>query len=192
MGSGTGRVLFSLYKIFGDSVSYCGLDSSEPMIRISNKKLSDLKIKNTVFQNYDTTNSSINELFDDETTKIVMCMYNTIGVIPSSKRNQFFDNMKKLAGKDGLALVSAFNGDDFEFAAPKMYHPMKEMVKQIDENSFDEKRLAFRNRLGYYSQWFTKNQVNNFLDSKTIPIPINVSHEKKYHIFGHIFTDRPL
>lgn len=192
MGSGTGRVLFSLYKIFSDSISYCGLDASEPMIKISTQKQIDLNIKNTIFVNYDTTNPSINELFDEESTKITMCMYNTKGVIPPSKRCQFFDNMKKLAGKEGLALVSAFNGDDFAFAAPKMYHPMKEMVKTIDEDSFDEKKLAFRNHLGYYSQWFTKYQLNNFLDSKAEPIPINVPINNKIHTLGHVFTDRQI
>ena len=98
--------------------------------------------------------------------------------------------MKRLAGKEGLALVSAFNGDDFAFAAPKIYHPMKEMVKKIDEDSFDEKRLAFRNSLGYYSQWFTKHQLNDFLDSQTEPIPINVSVNDEVHTLGHVFTDR--
>ena len=192
MGSGTGRVLFSLYKIFGDSVSYIGLDSSEPMIEISNQKQANLNINNTAFLNYDTTNPSIDELFDDESTKITMCMYNTVGVIPPSKRCQFFDNMKRLAGKEGLALVSAFNGDDFAFAAPKLYHPMKGMVKRIDEDSFDEKRLAFRNSLGYYSQWFTKPQLNNFLDSEIEPIPINVSVNNTVHTLGHVFTDRQI
>ena len=192
MGSGTGRVLFSLYKILGESVSYCGLDASESMIQISKQKQAYLDIKNTNFLKYDTTNSSIDELFDDESTKITMCMYNTVGVITPTKRQQFFDNMKRLAGKDGLALISAFNGDNFAFAAPKMYHPMKEMVKQIDEDSFDEEKLAFRNQLGYYSQWFTKNQLNNYLDSEAEPIPITVSVNNKVHTLGHIFTDRQL
>ncbi len=53
-----------------------------------------------------------------------------------------------------------------------------------------EKKLAFRNSLGYYSQWFTKNQLNNFLGSETEPIPINVPVNNKIHTFGHIFTDR--
>ena len=181
MGSGTGRVLFSLYKILGDSISYCGLDASEQMIQISKQKQLDLNIVNTNFLKYDTTNSSIDELFDDESTKITMCMYNTVGVIAPTKRQQFFDNMKRLAGKDGLALISAFNGDDFAFAAPKMYHPMKEMVKQIDEDSFDEKQLAFRNHLGYYSQWFKKFQLKNYLSSEAEPIPINVSINNKDH-----------
>ena len=38
MGSGTGRVLFSLQKIFGDYASYCGLDVSESMIQLSKNK----------------------------------------------------------------------------------------------------------------------------------------------------------
>ena len=192
MGSGTGRILFSLYKIFGDSVSYYGLDASEPMIQLAKQKQNNMNINNTTFLNYDTTNSSIDELFDDESKKITMCMYNTIGVITPFKREQFFDNMKRLAGRDGLAIVSAFNGDDFAFAAPQLYNPMKGMVKQIDEDSFDEKKLAFKNRLGYYSQWFTKNQLNNFLDSEAVPVPINVSVKNKIHTLGHVFTDRQL
>ena len=67
---------------------------------------------------------------------------------------------------------------------------MKDMVKQIDEDSFDEKKLAFRNSLGYYSQWFTKKQLNKFLDSEADPIPINILVNNKIHTFGHVFTDR--
>lgn len=192
LGSGTGRVLFSLYKILGNSVTFCGLDASEPMIQLSKIKQSELKIKNISFLNYDVTDSKIDELFDDDSTKIPMCVYNTVGVIPLSKRQQFFETMIRLAGKNGFALVSAFNGDDFAFAAPKIYHPMKSMVKRIDGDSFDEKRLAFKNSLGYYSQWFTKNQLKDLLGSEAEPIPIKVSVNSKTHILGHVFADRQL
>ncbi len=43
MGSGTGRVLFSLQSILGDSVSYCGLDVSESMIQLSKNKQVEMK-----------------------------------------------------------------------------------------------------------------------------------------------------
>ena len=193
MGSGTGRVLFALQQIMGDSVSYFGLDAAKSMIELSEKKQSSLKNNKISFLHYDVTNPEIDEIFDDDSVKITMCMYNTIGVITSSKRHQFFGNMTRLAGKEGLALVSAFNGDDFAFVSPKIYTPMKKMVKRIDEDSFDEKKLAFRNSLGYYSQWFTKNQVLELLGSNAEPIPINVSlseEKQNSHIFGHIFSDR--
>lgn len=187
MGSGTGRVLFSLSKILGGSVSFCGLDASEPMIEISRRKQPP---QNISFVHCDITDSDIGELFRDDSAKIALCMYNTVGVIPPSKREQFFDNMRGLAGSDGLALVSAFNGDDFAFAAPRIYRPMKSMVRRIDDDSFDEQGRAFRNSLGYYSQWFTKDQVKELLHSDAAPIPINVSVGGRAKTFGHIFADR--
>ena len=190
LGSGTGRVLFSLQNIFGNSLSYCGLDASESMIQLSKTKQSKLNLQNISFQNYDVTNTKIDELFDDDSIKIPICVYNTIGVIPIQKREQFFENMKKLAGKEGFVLLSAFNGDDFAFASPQIYHPMKSMVKQIDADSFDEEKLAFRNSLGYYSQWFKKTQLQAFLKSEINPIPIKVSINDVPHVLGHVFVDR--
>ena len=189
LGSGTGRVLFALQKILGNSVSYCGLDASKPMVDLSNMKKSKLSLDSISFLHYDVTNPKIDEIFDDS-TKIVMCMYNTIGVIPVERRKQFFENVKNLAGKDGLGLISAFNGDNFSFVAPKIYHPMKKMVKRIDDDSFDEQKVAFRNSLGYYSQWFTKNQINEFLDSSVEPVPIKVKVEGSSKTMGHVFTNR--
>ena len=189
LGSGTGRVLFALQKILGNSVSYCGLDASKPMVDLSNMKKSKLSLDSISFLHYDVTNPKIDEIFDDS-TKIVMCMYNTIGVIPVERRKQFFENVKNLAGKDGLGLISAFNGDNFSYVAPKIYHPMKKMVKRIDDDSFDEQKVAFRNSLGYYSQWFTKNQINEFLDSSVEPVPITVNVEGSSKTMGHVFTNR--
>ena len=100
--------------------------------------------------------------------------------------------MKRLAGKDGFVLISAFNGDDFAFVAPKIYNPMKRMVKKIDEDSFDEEKLAFRNSLGYYSQWFTKKQLKDMLNSDIEPVPIKVSIDNQAYSFGHVFVDRQL
>lgn len=191
LGSGTGRVLFALQKILGDSVSYCGLDASKSMVNLSNMKKSKLDLNSISFSHYDVTNPKIDEIFDDS-TKIVMCMYNTIGVIPVERRKQFFENVKNLVGKDGLGLISAFNGDDFSFVAPKIYHPMKKMVKRIDDDSFDEQKVAFRNRLGYYSQWFTKKQINEFLGSSVEPIPISVNVEGRSKTMGHVFTNRKI
>jgi hypothetical protein len=71
-----------------------------------------------------------------------------------------------------------------------MYVPMNEMVRQIDEDSFDEEKLAFRNRLGYYSQWFTQNHLLELLHSSAEPIPINVILDENMHTFGHVFLDR--
>ena len=190
MGSGTGRVLFSLCRELKDAVSYVGIDSSKPMIELSKKKKSKSNLGDFSFYHYDVTDPKISQFLDDSSVKIIMCMYNTIGVIPAEKRQQFFDTMKDLAGKEGIVLISAFNGDDFEFVAPKIYTPMKNMVHKIDDDSFDVKKLAFKNSLGYYSQWFTKNQISNLLHSDITPHPINISSNGISRIFGNIFSSR--
>lgn len=189
LGSGTGRVLFALQRILGNSISYCGLDASKSMVALSDVKRSKLGLDSISFLHYDVTNPKIEEMFDDS-TKIVMCMYNTIGVIPVERRGRFFENVRSLAGMDGLGLISAFNGDDFSFVAPKIYHPMKKMVRRIDDDSFDEQKVAFRNSLGYYSQWFTKSQIKKFLGSSAEPIPISVDIEGSPKTMGHVFTSR--
>ena len=129
------------------------------MIELSKKKQSESGSSKISFQNYDVTNPAIGNLFEKDSIKITMCMYNTVGVITPSKRQQFFENMTRLAGKEGLAMVSAFNGDDFAFVAPRIYTPMKRMVRQIDEDSFDEGKLAFKNKLGYLQSVVYKKSI---------------------------------
>lgn len=193
MGSGTGRVLFSLDKILKDnSMMFYGIDNSEQMINRANQKRlhNNSKNHNMKFLRHDLTDPNLCKLFEQDTTKIVMCMYNTIGVIPPDKRSTFIDNMSRLAGTDGLAIISAFNGDDFGFASPRLYIPMKEMVKQINEDSFDEKNLVFKNSLGYRSQWFTKKELKELLKTNTESIPIDVLIDDKSHTLGHVFVNR--
>lgn len=193
MGSGTGRILFSLDKTLKDnSMMFYGIDNSEQMINKANQKrlLNNSKNQNMKFLKHDLTDPNLCELFEQDTTNIIVCMYNTIGVIPPNRRATFIDSMSRLAGRDGLVIISAFNGDDFGFAAPKLYIPMKEMVKQIDDDSFDEKNIVFKNSLGYHSQWFTKKELKELLQSEVEPIPIDVLIDDKLHTLGHVFVNR--
>ena len=104
----------------------------------------------------------------------------------------FFENMKKIAGHEGLVILTMFNGDDFGFVAPRLYKPMMPMIKQIDKNSFDEENRIFQNGLGFRSQWFTKNQIKTILKSEIEPIPINVTIEGELRTCGNVFLDRNL
>jgi hypothetical protein len=115
-----------------------------------------------------------------------------LGVIPSDKRQMFVDNMRSIAGDDGLTILTAFNGDNFGFVAPKMYRPMMPMIKQIDDNSFDEKNRIFQNNLGFRSQWFTKNELKSLLHTEVDPIPIDVKIDDKLHTFGNVYLDRKI
>ncbi|MDC0042022.1 class I SAM-dependent methyltransferase [Candidatus Nitrosopelagicus sp.] len=192
MGAGTGRVIFALdEKLQGNSIKFYGVEVSEPMLNYANQKKQNHEgISKIEFLKFDLTNVNLSEYFQSGETNIVMCLYNTLGVISSDKRQKFIDNMKKIAGKKGLTILTAFNGDDFGFVAPKLYNPMMPMIKQIDQNSFDETNRVFQNDIGFRSQWFTKNELKSMLDTNVEPIPINVTINDTLHTFGNVFIDR--
>jgi len=194
MGAGTGRVLFALDKnLNNNSLEFIGVEVSEPMLERANQKnQTHNTLSNIEFLKHDLTESNLPEYFESSGSAIVMCLYNTLGVIPSDKRQMFVDNMKRIAGDDGLTILTAFNGDNFGFVAPKMYHPMMPMIKQIDDNSFDEKNRIFQNNLGFCSQWFKQNELKSLLRTEVDPIPIEVKIDNKLHTFGNIYLDRKI
>jgi len=196
MGAGTGRAIFALDKMLEkDSVEFVGVEVSKPMIRRANQKKENhsRNPNNIKFLQLDLTDPNLSDHFNSERTNIVMCLYNTLGVIPSEKRQSFVDNMRKIAGKEGLVIITVFNGDNFGFVAPRLYRPMIPMIRRIDDDSFDEENRVFHNSLGFRSQWFTKTQLKSILHSENVrPIPIEVKVEGKIQIFGNVFPSKEI
>ena len=190
MGAGTGRVVFALdKKLRNDSIKFFGVENSDSMLNYANQKnISHDGLSEITFLKYDLTDSKLSQYFELKNSNIVMCSYNTLGVVPSDKRLSFINNMKTIAGKNGLVILTMFNGDDFSFVAPKMYHSMIPMIKKIDDDSFDEENRVFHNSLGFRSQWFTKNEINSLLDSTLDPFPINVIIGDTSKTFGNVFV----
>ena len=192
MGAGTGRVVFALdKKLHNSNVQFYGVEISEPMLNYAHKKnLNHERFSKIDFVKSDLTNSNLYKYFNLNETNIVICSYNTLGVIPFDKRQKFVDNMKTIAGEKGLVILTTFNGDNFSFVAPKLYNSMMPMIRQIDDDSFDEKNRLFQNSLGFHSQWFTKNEVKSMLDSNVEPISIDVMIDGISYTFGNVFVDR--
>ncbi|MCA9812395.1 MAG: class I SAM-dependent methyltransferase [Nitrosarchaeum sp.] len=194
MGAGTGRVVFALAdKIKNNTLQFYGVEISEPMIKHANQKNQvHHNNQNIRFLKHDLTDPNLSDYFDPNSIKIVMCLYNTLGVVPSDKRQMFVDNMIKIAEPDGLVIITAFNGDDFGFVAPRLYHPMMTMIRQIEKNSFDERNRVFQNSLGFHSQWFTRAELKSMLHSDIEPIPIEVVIDDEPHTFGNVFVNKKL
>ena len=194
MGAGTGRVVFALdKKLHNTNVQFYGVEISEPMLNYAHKKnLNREKFSKIDFVKSDLTNSNLYKYFNLNETNIVICSYNTLGVIPFDKRQKFVDNMKTIAGEKGLVILTTFNGDNFSFVAPKLYNSMMPMIRQIDDDSFDEKNRLFQNSLGFHSQWFTKNELKSMLNSDVEPISIDVTINDVSYTFGNVFVDRTI
>ena len=194
MGAGTGRVVFALdKKLHNTNVQFYGVEISEPMLNYAHKKnLNHERFSKIDFVKSDLTNSNLYKYFNLNGTNIVICSYNTLGVIPFDKRQKFVDNMKTIAGEKGLVILTTFNGDNFSFVAPKLYNSMMPMIRQIDDDSFDEKNRLFQNSLGFHSQWFTKNELKSMLNSDVEPISIDVTINDASYTFGNVFVDRAI
>ena len=194
MGAGTGRVVFALdKKLHNDSIEFFGVENSDSMLNFANdKNINHDGVSKISFLKYDLTDSNLPKYFQSKDANIVMCTYNTLGVVPSDKRQKFIDNMKIIAGKNGLVVLTMFNGDDFGFVAPKLYHSMIPMIKQIDDDSFDEENRVFHNSLGFRSQWFTKNEIKSMLNINIDPNPIDVVVDDKSFTFGNVFVNRKI
>ena len=194
MGAGTGRVVFALdKKLHNTNVQFYGVEISEPMLNYAHKKnLNHERFSKIDFVKSDLTNSNLYKYFNLNETNIVICSYNTLGVIPFDKRQKFVDNMKTIAGEKGLVILTTFNGDNFSFVAPKLYNSMMPMIRQIDDDSFDEKNRLFQNSLGFHSQWFTKNELKSMLNSDVEPISIDVTINDVSYTFGNVFVDRAI
>ena len=194
MGAGTGRVVFALdKKLHNTNVQFYGVEISEPMLNYAHKKnLNHERFSKIDFVKSDLTNSNLYKYFNLNETNIVICSYNTLGVIPFDKRQKFVDNMKTIAGEKGLVILTTFNGDNFSFVAPKLYNSMMPMIRQIDDDSFDEKNRLFQNSLGFHSQWFTKNELKFMLNSDVEPISIDVTINDLSYTFGNVFVDRAI
>ena len=194
MGAGTGRVVFALdKKLHNTNVQFYGVEISEPMLNYAHKKnLNHERFSKIDFVKSDLTNSNLYKYFNLNGTNIVICSYNTLGVIPFDKRQKFVDNMKTIAGEKGLVILTTFNGDNFSFVAPKLYNSMMPMIRQIDDDSFDEKNRLFQNSLGFHSQWFTKNELKSMLNSDVEPISIDVTINDVSYTFGNVFVDRAI
>ena len=194
MGAGTGRVVFALdKKLHNTNVQFYGVEISEPMLNYAHKKnLNHERFSKIDFVKSDLTNSNLYKYFNLNETNIVICSYNTLGVIPFDKRQKFVANMKTIAGEKGLVILTTFNGDNFSFVAPKLYNSMMPMIRQIDDDSFDEKNRLFQNSLGFHSQWFTKNELKSMLNSDVEPISIDVTINDASYTFGNVFVDRAI
>jgi len=194
MGAGTGRVVFALdKKLHNPNVRFYGVEISEPMLNYAQKKNHNHERFSKIdFLKSDLTNSNLHKYFNLNETNIVICSYNTLGVIPFDKRQKFIDNMKIIAGEKGLTILTTFNGDNFNFVAPKLYNSMMPMIRKIDDDSFDEKNRLFQNSLGFHSQWFTKNELKSMLNSDVEPIPIDVIINDVSYTFGNVFVDRTI
>ena len=79
-----------------NAIKFYGVEVSEPMLNHANQKNQNHEgVSKIEFLKFDLTNENLSEYFQSDETNIVMCLYNTLGVIPSDKRQKFIRQYEK-------------------------------------------------------------------------------------------------
>lgn len=96
--------------------------------------------------------------------RIVCNMLNTLGIMNPSIREDTLLEMKELAGPDGTIVLSVFDANYFTKGVEQIYTPLKGLVGDFSLGiNVDHLTSVFTTEKGYYSHWFTEEEITNLV-----------------------------
>lgn len=107
-----------------------------------------------------------------DTEIVVFCPLNTLGIFLERDRPETISAMARLAGKNGVVLVSIFNAVGFEKNAYEIYAPVMPMVGKFDrKTALDLKTNTFHNG-DYFSHWFLEDEIFRLVEKNLKATPL--------------------
>jgi len=98
--------------------------------------------------------------------KVVMCVGNTIGIIPSEIRTKVYQQMKKLAGADGYMVVIYWNGNRFGDAVQNFYHKNPQLCGPFTGSGIDLDTCTLTTPSGYCTHWTTPEEARDIFENE--------------------------
>lgn len=109
LGCGTGEFI---YRFLKDDFSVTGIDLSEKMLEVANKKLQGKNLKN---QNYKLIKENIINYESENEADYIICNFDTVNYLKGEKEFiKFIQKSEKNLKKDGLLIFDAVGGGIFE------------------------------------------------------------------------------
>jgi SAM-dependent methyltransferase len=85
--------------------------------------------------------------------KVVICVGNTVGIMPPDIRKNVYQQMKDLAGVDGYVVVVYWNGNRFGDAVQNFYHKNPKLCGKFTGECIDLDTCTLRTPSGYCTHW---------------------------------------
>jgi choline kinase/SAM-dependent methyltransferase len=101
-----------------------------------------------------------------ESTKVVMCVGNTIGIMPDEIKSDVYHQMAKVAGDDGVAIMVYWNGNSFGEALQHFYFKNPQLCGTFDGASIDLATCTLQTPSGYKTHWTTPEEAHEILESE--------------------------
>lgn len=115
---------------------------------------------------------------------LVICVNNTLNIMPEEIRGKVLHQMTTVAGKNGRCLVSYWNGNFFSHAVMNYYRENVELCGPFTfSQHVDWDKRTLETPSGYNTHWMHPTEVQRLLRSHDIDIPLSgkeVMHGKDH------------
>jgi len=109
---------------------------------------------------------------------LVICVNNTLNIMPHELRGGVVDQMMAVAGDDGLCMVSYWNGNFFSHAVMNYYKKNAQLCGEfvVHQHVDWEKRILIT-PTNYMTHWQTPLEVQALLRSYDVDVPTMVKND---------------
>lgn len=164
VGCGTGEALVPLFTHADGNTpraAYtCGMDFNPHFIKYCREQVAEEDQANVRHLVGDAQEliTLINEELPSEwkvqsRPKVVICVGNTVGIMPPDIRKNVYQQMKDLAGVDGYVVVVYWNGNRFGDAVQNFYHKNPKLCGKFTGECIDLDTCTLRTPSGYCTHW---------------------------------------
>jgi len=109
--------------------------------------------------------------------KVVICVGNTIGIMPLDVRKNVYKQMRDLAGYDGYMVVVYWNGNKFGDATQNFYHKNPQLCGKFTGECINLDTCTLTTPSGYCTHW-TKPEEARGIFEKEIGVEVTSLLEK--------------
>lgn len=164
VGCGTGEALVPLFTQVGKEqprVRYsCGMDFNPNFIKFCQDEVApedQANIRHLVGDAQELISLIDNGLpkeWDVQSRpKVVMCVGNTVGIMPAEIRKNVYQQMKEMAGTNGYMVVVFWNGNRFGDAVQNFYHKNPQLCGEFTGECIDLDTCTLTTPSGYCTHW---------------------------------------
>eukprot|EP00994_Dinema_validum_P005368 NODE_34_length_3523_cov_174.194588_g19_i0.p1 GENE.NODE_34_length_3523_cov_174.194588_g19_i0~~NODE_34_length_3523_cov_174.194588_g19_i0.p1 ORF type:complete len:1044 (-),score=280.45 NODE_34_length_3523_cov_174.194588_g19_i0:327-3458(-) len=165
VGCGTGEALVPLH----DSAKYViGMDINPIFTQFCRDNMPAGRDHKVTF--FEGNAQYLHELLHTEkpewmegTNKVVMCVGNTIGIIPPAIKADIYREMARVAGPNGIAIIAYWNGDCFGDAVLNFYFKNPQLCGEFTGECIDLATRTLRTPSGYCTHWTTPEEAKQVI-----------------------------
>jgi len=169
VGCGTGEALVPLWKHAKYSI---GMDFNPHFIGYCNQQVPDDMKSNVKYfagdaQELDAClHKEVGPWMEKCGPKILACVGNTAGIMPEEVKQNTYQQMKKLAGKDGYMVVIYWNGNQFGNACQHFYKKNPQLCGEFTGEHINLDTCTLKTPSGYCTHWTKPEEAIDIFENQ--------------------------